>query len=132
MIRMEHLNHHANLYAGRGIEWMVESAFMASCLTHGDKNGLFYKNMHRFDFKRSVEPGDIVRYESTVVRAGRTSLTVHVDLKNEQTGDLYASGYATFVTIDPASKAPKPHGIVLDETDDEDEKTWRREAETFF
>ena len=86
MIRMEHLNHHANLYAGRGIEWMVESAFMAACLTHGDKNGLLYKNMHRFDFSRSVEPGDIVRYESTVVRAGRTSLTVHVDLKNEQTG----------------------------------------------
>ena len=81
MIRMEHLNHHANLYAGRGIEWMVESAFMAACLTHGDKNGLLYKNMHRFDFSRSVEPGDIVRYESTVVRAGRTSLTVHVDLK---------------------------------------------------
>lgn len=101
MIRMEHLNHHANLYAGRGIEWMVESAFMAACLTHGDKNGLLYKNMHRFDFSRSVEPGDIVRYESTVVRAGRTSLTVHVDLKNEQTGDLYAEGYATFVTIDP-------------------------------
>ena len=90
MIRMEHLNHHANLYAGRGIEWMVESAFMAACLTHGDKNGLLYKNMHRFDFSRSVEPGDIVRYESTVVRAGRTRLPVHVDLKNEQTGDLYA------------------------------------------
>ena len=71
MIRMEHLNHHANLYAGRGIEWMVESAFMAACLTHGDKNGLLYKNMRRFDFSRSVEPGDIVRYESTVVRAGQ-------------------------------------------------------------
>ncbi len=132
MIRMEHLNHHANLYAGRGIEWMVESAFMAACLTHGDKNGLLYKNMHRFDFSKSVEPGDIVRYESTVVRAGRTSLTVHVDLKNEQTGALYAEGYATFVTIDPETKAPKPHGIVLDETDDEEEVSWRKEAASFF
>ena len=73
-----------------------------------------------------------MRYESTVVRAGRTSLTVHVDLKNEQTGDLYAEGYATFVTIDPETKAPKPHGIALDETDDEEEMSWRKEADAFF
>ena len=66
------------------------------------------------------------------MRAGRTSLTVHVDLKNEQTGDLSAEGYATFVTIDPETKAPKPHGIALDETDDEEEMSWRKEADAFF
>ena len=30
MIKMDDLNHHKNLYAGRGIEWMVEASFIAA------------------------------------------------------------------------------------------------------
>lgn len=88
MVRMEDLNHHQNLYAGRGTEWMIEASFITACLEHGDKNGLLYKNTHKFNFMKSVEPGDIISYEGVVVRTGRTSLTIHVHLKDEQTGDL--------------------------------------------
>lgn len=83
---------------------MIESAFIAACLEHGNKDGLLYKNTHKFDFIRSVKPGDIVSYESVVVRSGKTSITVHVNLKNADTGELYAEGYVTFVTVDPVTK----------------------------
>lgn len=132
MVRPEHLNHHFNLYAGQGIEWMTESAFIAACLEYGNKDGLLYKNTHRFDFIKSVEPGDVISYESMVVRAGKTSLTIHIALKNEHTGQLHAEGYVTFVTVDPDTKESVAHGIVLDDTDDREELKWREEADSFF
>lgn len=132
MVRMEDLNHHQNLYAGRGTEWMIEASFIAACLAHGDKHGLLYKNTHKFNFMKSVEPGDIISYESTIVRTGRTSLTIHVYLKNEQTGEVHAEGYTTFVTVKPGTKEPLAHGIRLDETQDLAELKWRQEAEGFL
>ena len=35
MIRMEHLNHHGNLYAGQGIEWMIENSFIVVNCEYG-------------------------------------------------------------------------------------------------
>lgn len=132
MVRMEDLNHHQNLYAGRGTEWMIEASFITACLEHGDKNGLLYKNTHKFNFMKSVEPGDIISYEGVVVRAGKTSLTIHVHLRNEQNGELHAEGYTTFVTVKSGTKEPAPHGITLDETNDAEELAWRTEAQSFF
>ncbi len=132
MVRMEDLNHHENLYAGRGIEWMMESSFICACLEHGESHGLLYKNTHQFNFSKSVEPGNIISYESMIVRTGKTSLTMHVLLKNEQTGETHAEGYTTFVTIKPGTKTPLAHGIVLDETNDADELKWRETAAGFF
>ena len=55
---MEHLNHHGNLYAGQGIEWMIETSFIVVCTEYGDPQGLLYKNTHKFDFYKSIDPGD--------------------------------------------------------------------------
>ncbi|MDD6190378.1 MAG: hotdog domain-containing protein [Firmicutes bacterium] len=132
MIRMEHLNHHGNLYAGQAIEWMVEMSFITVNCEYGNPQGLLYKNTHKFDFYKSVNPGNIVYYEGVIVRAGRTSLTVRVGMYNEVTGDLMAEGFTTFVTVNPENNRPVAHGIVPDAPADDDEKGWRREAEGFF
>ena len=131
MVRMEHLNHHGNLYAGQGIEWMIETSFIVVCTEYGDPQGLLYKNTHKFDFYKSVEPGDIITYEGLIVRTGRTSLTLRVGLYNEKTGVLHAEGFTTFVSVNEDGKAV-PHGIVLDEAADEEEAKWRAEADGFF
>lgn len=131
MVRMENLNHHGNLYAGQGIEWMVETSFIVVCTEYGDPQGLLYKNTHKFDFYKTVNPGDIITYEGVIVRAGRTSLTLRVGLYNEKTGDLHAEGFTTFVSVDENNHAV-PHGMVLDEPADEEERRWREEAESFF
>ena len=131
MVRMENLNHHGNLYAGQGIEWMVETSFIVVCTEYGDPQGLLYKNTHKFDFYKTVNPGDIITYEGVIVRAGRTSLTLRVGLYNEKTGDLHAEGFTTFVSVDENNHAV-PHEMVLDEPADEEERRWREEAESFF
>ena len=132
MIRMEHLNHHGNLYAGQAIEWMVETSFIVVNCEYGDPQGLLYKNTHKFDFYKSVNPGDIVYYEGLIVRTGRTSLTIRVGLYNEKTGELMAEGFTTFVSVDPETNKPVGHGIVLDEPTSDEEVQWRKEAESFF
>ncbi len=132
MIRMEHLNHHGNLYAGQGIEWMIETSFIVVNCEYGDPQGLLYKNTHKFDFYHSVDPGDIIYYEGLIVRTGRTSLSIRVGLYDEKTGSLKAEGFTTFVTVDPATNRPVAHGLVLDEAADEEEKKWREEANVFF
>jgi len=131
MIKAEDLNHHENLYAGRAIEWMMEASYIAAVGEHKNKNGLLYKNTHQFDFFSSVEPGEIISYLSTVVRAGNTSFTIHIDLKSEDTGTIKAEGYTTFVIIDENNK-PMKHEIVLDDTDSQEELKWRSSAEGFF
>ena len=60
MIKMDDLNHHKNLYAGRGIEWMVEASFIAAAAETGDRHGLLFRNCHKFEFNKSVEPGEIM------------------------------------------------------------------------
>ncbi|MEA4922522.1 MAG: hotdog domain-containing protein [Eubacteriaceae bacterium] len=132
MVRYEDLNHHKNLYAGRAIEWMIESSFISASLAYGDGEGLLYKNTHKFDFTRSVLPGEIISFASTVVRAGTTSLTMHVHLIDETTGEKKAEAFTTFVTVEPGTNRSVKHGMVLDETDDEEEIKWRKEAGGFF
>ncbi len=132
MIRYEDLNHHGNLYAGRAIEWMMESSFIAAELAYGDREGLLYKNTHKFDFMKSVLPGDIVTYESTIVRCGRTSLSMHISVIDEATGEVRAEGYTTFVTVDPRDKRPVAHGLKLDATENPQELRWRKEIDSFF
>jgi len=132
MIRFEDLNHHANLYAGRGIEWMIEASFIAAALAHGDREGLLYKNTHQFDFRKSVQPGEIVTFASTVVRAGKKSITMHVYLVDEATGERKAEGYTTFVTVNPENNKPLVHKIILDDVEDREELKWRETANFFF
>lgn len=111
---------------------MIECSFITAALSHGNKHGILYKNTHKFDFMKSVEPGDIVSFEGTIVRVGKTSLTIHVHLKDAGTGEVRAEGYTTFVTIRPHTKEPVRHGILLDSTDDPEELRWREEAAAFF
>ena len=105
---------------------------MTANLEHGEKLGVLYKNTHSFNFMKSVAVGDIISYECVIVRAGKSSLTVHSHLINEHTGEIHAEGYTTFVTVKPGAKETVLHGIVLDETADADELKWRETANGFF
>ena len=132
MVKMEDLNHHTNLYAGRAIEWMIEASFIAVSLEYGDGDGLLYRNTHQFSFEKSVYPGEIISFRSTIVRAGKKSLTIRVGVISEKTGELKAEGYTTFVTVNPQTKESVAHGLLLDETKESDELSWREKANSFF
>ena len=40
--------------------------------------------INRVEFKKPVHVGDVVRFETTIVRIGRTSMTVHIEVLAER------------------------------------------------
>lgn len=129
LVKSEDLNHHGTLFAARTASWFVEAAFACAACEHGDPSEIVCRNIHGMSFSSPVSCGDIVRFTARVVHVGVTSLMVHVDVVSELTGNKAVDGYLTFVTIDHESGKKKPHGIVLDEPEDEREARQRRDAE---
>ena len=44
--------------------------------------------INRVEFKQPVLVGDVVRFETSIVRFGRTSVTVHINVISERAGHL--------------------------------------------
>jgi len=109
MVKSEDLNHHGTLFAGRNAEWFVEAGFIAAAGLLPPQN-IVCINIHGMSFRRPVAPGEITRFNSQVVYAGRTSLVVHVCMDvNEQE---VVRGFITFVHVNEAG-CPAPHGLVI-------------------
>ncbi len=128
LVKSEDLNHHGTLFAGRTAEWLVEAGFIAAAATHGRPQDILCVNVHGFTFKRPVQKGDILTIHSRIVKAGTTSLMIHVKALCEIHGGQSVEGFVTFVCVDADTKKPKPHRIVLDETEDKAELELRQRA----
>lgn len=115
-IKAEDMNHHGTLYAGRTAEWFVESGFTAAAILTCPENIVCLK-IHGMTFMRPVRAGEIIRIESRVVLAGRTSLISYVETKVGS--DVVVKGFITFIHVDKEGH-PVPHGIVLDATTPEE------------
>lgn len=129
LVKSEDLNHHGTLFAGRSAEWLVESAFVAAATEHKKPEDVVCVNIHGFTFKRPVNKGDIVTFFSRVAKVGKTSITVYVKVVSEITGDTHVDGFLTFVCVSPLTDEKLPHGILLDESADAEEKEIREKAE---
>ena len=128
LVKSEDLNHHNTLFAARTASWFVEAAFICAACEHGNPKEIVCRNIHGMSFSSPVKPGEIVKFISQVVYVGKTSLMVHVDIRNELTNEKYVDGYLTFVTIDHDTGKKKVHSIVLDEPENEYEEEIRLEA----
>lgn len=125
LVKGEDLNHHGTLYAGRGVEWMVEAGFIAASTAVGDEHVVCMR-INSLLFRKPVPKGQMVTYESSVVYAGRTSLIVYVKVVNGRTGEFIVDGFFTYVYVNEAGAAI-PHGIVI-EPSNEAERTLYDEA----
>ena len=123
LVKSEDLNHHRTLYAGRGAEWLVEAGFIAASNLLSPEFVLCLK-IHGMTFSRPVRPGEVVRYDSQIVKTGKSSLTAYIraSVKDEQTVD----GFITFVYVDENGKS-RPHGITI-EAETEEQIEWQRRA----
>lgn len=130
LVKSEDLNHHGTLFAGRSAEWLVEAAFVAAASQHGRPQDVLCVNIHGFTFTKPVQKGDIITFYSRVAKVGNTSITVYVKVMSEIHGTTHVDGYLTFVCVEPDTKRKRPHGIVMDETTDEEELQIRQRAET--
>jgi len=109
LVKGEDLNHHGTLFAGRSAEWFVESGFIAAASLLSPECIVCVK-IHGMTFTCPVPPGSIVRYDGSIVLAGRTSLVAHVRV-HTQTGCI-SEGFITFVHVDRHGKTT-PHGIIV-------------------
>lgn len=68
------------------------------------------------EFKKPVHVGDVVRFITRVVKLGRTSITVHVDVEVERLGEVIHATEAelVYVGIDPGTPDRRPRPLLED------------------
>ncbi|WP_371362604.1 hypothetical protein SRRS_37310 [Sporomusa rhizae] len=112
------LNHHGTLFAGRGAEWFVEAGFIAAASLTSPESTVCVK-IHGMVFTKPVRKGSLIRCESKVVLAGRTSLVAYVKIVLHPSEEFIVDGFLTFINVDHQGK-PTPHGISMEAVSPED------------
>lgn len=119
MIKSEDLNHHGTLFAGRCSEWVVESAFIGAASKLDPKHTVCLK-VHGLEFLNPMRLGNILGFESRIVHAGRSSITVYTKVHEIQSVDIKRlDGFITFCFADKDSKATPHNLIITPETEEE-------------
>lgn len=122
LVKSEDLNHHGTLFAGRSAEWFVESSFIAATELVKPENLICVK-MHGMHFSRPVRLGDIVRFTSKTVYAGKTSIVVYTKVTLRASDDVIVGGFISFVHVNEHTK-PAPHGVTIEPKTEEDRKLY--------
>lgn len=110
LVKSSDLNHHETLYAGRGAEWLVEAGFIAAASLTNPENTVCL-NIHGMIFTKPVAKGSLLKYESRIVYAGRTSLVAYVRVNLSQTSEFIVEGFLTFIHVVKGKAVP--HSIVI-------------------
>ena len=118
LVKSEDLNHHGTLFAGRTAEWFVESGFIAAASLLDPKSVVCLK-IHGMFFTKPAKPGEILRFESKIVLAGRTSLTAYIQVVKTEGEKPCVEGFVTFIHVDENTK-PSPHFITVTPETEED------------
>jgi acyl-CoA hydrolase len=123
LVKSEDLNHHGTLFAGRTAEWFVESGFIAAASSLNPQR-VVCLNIHGMFFTRPARSGDILKFSSSIVYTGRTSLTVYVYV--EKKGDVkpLVDGFVTFIHVDENTR-PSPHFLVIEPVSEEENTLYK-------
>jgi acyl-CoA hydrolase len=118
LVKSEDLNHHGTLFAGRTAEWFVESGFISLASLVEPKNIVCLK-IHGMYFSKPVKSGEVLKFTSKAVYAGRTSLISYIKVTKQNTDEPIVDGFITFIHVDD-NTLPKPHGIEIEPFTEED------------
>lgn len=122
LVKSEDLNHHGTLFAGRTAEWFVESGFIAATSKLDPKNVVCLK-IHGMFFTKPAKSGEVLKFSSKVVFAGRTSLTVYVHVEKSTGDTTFVDGFVTFIHVDEETR-PSSHFIEIKPETEEDKKLY--------
>ncbi len=99
-------NHYDTLFGGTALHWMDEVAFITA--TRYSRQKMVTVSSDKIDFNTAIPAGTIVELVGTVVRVGRTSMEVQVDVFTEEmyseSREKSISGRFTMVAIDDDKK----------------------------
>lgn len=118
LVKSEDLNHHGTLFAGRTAEWFVEAGFIAAAMLLDVKSIVCLK-VHGMYFTKPVRPGQILKFSSKVVYAGKSSLVSYIQVANDNSAIPYVSGFVTYICVDETTK-PAAHNIEISPVTAED------------
>ncbi|MGC1390421.1 MAG: hotdog domain-containing protein [Bacteroidales bacterium] len=118
LVKSEDLNHHGTLFAGRTAEWFVESGFIAAASLLNPQNIVCLK-IHGMYFTKPAKSGDVLKFSSKVVFAGRTSITTYVHVENNRAKKPLVDGFITFIHVDE-NTMPVPHFLEINPETEED------------
>lgn len=117
-IKLQDLNHHGTLFAGRAAEWFVEAGLIAAASLTSPKN-VVCVNIHGMIFSKPIRVDNILKFESKVVSTGRTRIVAYVKILFSHNDEMVLNGFLTFVHLNEKG-LPVPHGIVIEPDDPED------------
>lgn len=121
LVKLADLNHHQTFFAGRCAEWFLESSYFAVA-QYVDTKDTVLMMLHGIDWHFPIFAGDIVTYESKVVAAGHSTLTVFTKMyRSREPEKVAADGFATFSYLDENHKS-KPHGITITPENEEERR----------
>lgn len=127
LIKSEDLNHHGTLFAGRTAEWFVESGFVAATAMVRPESLVCLK-IHGLLFTKPVRLGDIIKFTSRAVYAGKSSIITHTEAAVRKDGyERLVDGFITFIHVDE-NTAPQPHNVVIEPGTDEEREVWEKAA----
>lgn len=118
LVKSEDLNHHGTLFAGRTAEWFVESGFIAVASLLNPQN-VVCLNIHGMFFTRPAVSGDVLKFSSKVVYAGKSSITSYVNVRKNGEDITLVEGFITFIHVDENTR-PAPHFLKIIPTGEED------------
>jgi acyl-CoA hydrolase len=99
-------NHYDTLFGGTALQWMDEVAFITA--TRYSRQKIVTVSSDKIDFNTAIPAGTIVELVGTVVRVGKTSMEVQVDVFTEEmyseNREKSISGRFTMVAIDEDKK----------------------------
>lgn len=105
----EQANHYGTLFGGSALSLMGKAAFVAA--SRRARRAVVMAGTEKVDFHRPVQVGQVVELTAAVVRVGRTSMTVEVDVIAETLLDgrreLAMRGRFKMIAVD-ATGRPTP------------------------
>lgn len=103
MIFPEHANHYGTLFGGNALSLMAKAAFVAASRHAGCS--VVMARSEQVDFTTPIRVGEILELSASVIRVGRTSLTVEV--QGRASARPVLSGRFVMVAVD-ADGRPQP------------------------
>ena len=106
MVFPDHTNHLGTLFGGQALAWMDMAAFIVA--SRHARRTVVTARSEQVDFRHPIHKGDLVEVVARIVRVGRSSMDVDVELINEQllTGarKLCTRGRFVMIALDPQGR----------------------------
>jgi acyl-CoA hydrolase len=99
MVFPEQTSHYGSLYGGNALAIMGKAAFVAA--TRRCRKAVVLASSQRVDFTNQIQRGEVVELVPQVIKAGRSSMTVEVQIwaENLQSGKRRSCGQGTFIMV---------------------------------